>query len=153
VFVLPSQGAQYPGMGLELYRNHRGFARTLDNICEALDAHVEVSLREMMFAEPGSAVGELIHQTRYAQPALFAMGAGCPGRLKNSCRVIKSSRAAACGARMPAPAQLAGPFLHNPDGLTAWMLGHHGKRRGSGIQRTFRTCTVSPKPCVHPSIL
>ncbi len=28
-----------------------------------------------MFAEPGSAVGELIHQTTYTQPALFAMGA------------------------------------------------------------------------------
>jgi acyl transferase domain-containing protein/acyl-CoA synthetase (AMP-forming)/AMP-acid ligase II/acyl carrier protein len=75
VFVLPGQGAQYPGMGLDLYRKHRGFARTLDNICKALDAHLEVSLREVMFAEPGSAVGELIHQTSYAQPALFAMGA------------------------------------------------------------------------------
>jgi acyl transferase domain-containing protein/acyl-CoA synthetase (AMP-forming)/AMP-acid ligase II/acyl carrier protein len=75
VFVLPGQGAQYPGMGLDLYRNHRSFARTLDNICEALDAHLEVSLSEIMFAEPGSAVGELIHQTSYAQPALFAMGA------------------------------------------------------------------------------
>ena len=75
VFVLPGQGAQYPGMGLDLYRKHRGFARTLDNICEALDAHLEVPLREIMFAEPDSAVGELIHQTTYAQPALFAMGA------------------------------------------------------------------------------
>jgi mycoketide-CoA synthase len=75
VFVLPGQGAQYPGMGLDLYRKHRSFARTLDNICEALDAHLEVPLREIIFAEPGSAVGELIHQTSYAQPALFAMGA------------------------------------------------------------------------------
>ncbi len=75
VFVLPGQGAQYPGMGLDLYRKHPSFAHTLDSICEALDAHLEVSLREIMFAEPGSAVGELIHQTSYAQPALFAMGA------------------------------------------------------------------------------
>ncbi|MGO9103179.1 MAG: type I polyketide synthase, partial [Mycobacterium sp.] len=75
VFVLPGQGAQYPGMGLDLYRRHRTFARALDNICEAFDAHLEVSLREVMFAEPGSAVGELIHQTAYTQPAIFAMGA------------------------------------------------------------------------------
>ena len=75
VFVLPGQGAQYPGMGRELYEHNHVFADTVDNICEALDAHLEVSLREIMFAEPGSAVGELIHQTSYAQPALFAMGA------------------------------------------------------------------------------
>ena len=75
VFVLPGQGAQYPGMGRELYEHHRSFARTLDTICDALDAHLQVSLREVMFAEPGSAIGELIHQTSYAQPALFAMGA------------------------------------------------------------------------------
>ena len=41
----------------------------------ALDAHLEVSLREIMFAEPGSAAGALIHQTTYTQPALFAIGA------------------------------------------------------------------------------
>ena len=75
VFVLPGQGAQYPGMGRELYEHNHVFADSVDNICEALDAHLEVSLREIMFAEPGSAVGELIHQTSYAQPALFAMGA------------------------------------------------------------------------------
>ena len=74
VFVLPGQGAQYPGMGLDLYRHHRSFARTLDEVCEALDPHLEVPLREVMFAEPDSAVGELLHQTGYAQPALFAMG-------------------------------------------------------------------------------
>ena len=75
VFVLPGQGAQYPGMGRELYEHNHVFADTVDNICDALDSHLEVSLREIMFAEPGSAVGELIHQTSYAQPALFAMGA------------------------------------------------------------------------------
>ena len=75
VFVLPGQGAQYPGMGLDLYQHHRTFAHTLDEVCEALDAHLDVSLREVMFAQPGTAFGELVHQTAYAQPALFAMGA------------------------------------------------------------------------------
>ncbi len=75
VFLLPGQGAQYPGMGRELYEHHPVFARTLDDVCAALDAHLDVSLRELMFAESGSAAGELIHQTKYAQPALFAIGA------------------------------------------------------------------------------
>ncbi len=74
VFVLPGQGAQYPGMGQELYERHRTFARTLDEVCAALDVHLDVALREVMFAETGSAAGELLHQTVYAQPALFAFG-------------------------------------------------------------------------------
>ena len=76
VFVLPGQGAQYPGMGLELYRRHEGFARTLDEVCAALDEYLEIPLREVMFAESGSDAGQLVHQTAYAQPALFAFGVG-----------------------------------------------------------------------------
>ena len=74
VFVLPGQGAQYPGMGRELYGRHPTFARCLDEVCAALDVHLDVGLREVMFAEAGSAAGELLHQTVYAQPALFAFG-------------------------------------------------------------------------------
>ena len=75
VLVLPGQGAQYPGMGRDLYEHNHVFADTLDNICEAFDAHLEFPLREVMFAEPDTAVGELVHQTAYTQPAVFAMGA------------------------------------------------------------------------------
>ncbi len=75
VFVLPGQGAQYPGMGKELYQHHPVFARTLDDICAALDPYLEVPLRDIIFAEPDTATGDLIHQTTYTQPALFAMGA------------------------------------------------------------------------------
>jgi malonyl CoA-acyl carrier protein transacylase/acyl carrier protein len=76
VFVLPGQGSQYAGMGVGLYQCHRGFARVFDEVCAAVDQYLEVSLREVMFAESGSAVGELVHQTVYTQPALFAMGVG-----------------------------------------------------------------------------
>ena len=73
VFVLPGEGA-HPGMGLDLYRYHRTFAHTLDDVCAALDSHLEVALRDVMFAQPNTASAALLHQTAYAQPALFAMG-------------------------------------------------------------------------------
>ena len=75
VFVFPGQGAQYPGMGLDLYQHEPTFARTLDQVCAALDNHLEVPLRDVLFAQPPSTSAELLHQTAYAQPALFAVGA------------------------------------------------------------------------------
>jgi acyl transferase domain-containing protein len=73
VFVLPGEGA-HPGMGLDLYRYHRTFARTLDEVCAAFDNHLEVPLRDVMFTQPDTASAELLRQTAYAQPALFALG-------------------------------------------------------------------------------
>ncbi len=81
VFVFPGHGAQYPGMGQDLYRYYRTFAHTLDEVCAAFDNqdnqdnHPELPLRDVMFAQPDTASAELLHQTAYAQPALFALGA------------------------------------------------------------------------------
>ncbi len=74
VFVLPGQGAQYPGMGAQLYDRHPVFAATLDDVCAALDPHLDVALRDVMFAAPGTDLAALLQQTAYAQPALFAWG-------------------------------------------------------------------------------
>jgi len=73
VFVLPGQGAHH-GMGLDLYHYHRSFAHTLDEVCAALDDHLDVPLRDVMFAQPDTASAELLRQSAYAQPALFALG-------------------------------------------------------------------------------
>ncbi|WP_136625940.1 acyltransferase domain-containing protein, partial [Mycobacterium attenuatum] len=75
VFVFPGQGAQYPTMATALYHHHRTFAHALQEIWQAFDAHLEVSLQQVMLADPHTAAGQLINQTAYAQPALFAFGA------------------------------------------------------------------------------
>ncbi|MCV7079674.1 SDR family NAD(P)-dependent oxidoreductase [Mycobacterium szulgai] len=74
VFVFPGQGAQYPQMAAALYAGHRGFAEALDEVCAAFDPHLDVALAQVMFAAPDTAEAELLNQTAYAQPALFAVG-------------------------------------------------------------------------------
>ncbi|WP_264079264.1 acyltransferase domain-containing protein, partial [Mycobacterium szulgai] len=63
-------------MAADLYNHHRGFAAALDELCAALDPHLEVALSEVLRAAPETATGQLIHHTSYAQPALFAVGVG-----------------------------------------------------------------------------
>ena len=52
VFVFPGQGAQYPGMGAQLYRHHRGFARLVDECDQALAPWTGWSVRDVLCQEP-----------------------------------------------------------------------------------------------------
>ncbi|GAB3844848.1 hypothetical protein GCM10027610_060010 [Dactylosporangium cerinum] len=65
-FLCTGQGSQRPDMTI----NHPAFTAAFDAACTELDKHLDRPLREAM-ADPS-----LIHETRYAQPALFAVHVG-----------------------------------------------------------------------------
>ena len=69
VFLFPGQGAQYAGMGRELYESQPVFRRSVEECAELLKGELEQPLLEVLW---GGAT-ELLEQTAYTQPSLFAI--------------------------------------------------------------------------------
>ena len=70
VFVLPGQGAQYPGMGAQLYARHRVFAAALDECDAALRPWTGWSVREVLCQDPAA---PSLDRVDVVQPVLFAV--------------------------------------------------------------------------------
>ena len=71
-FLFTGQGAQYVNMGRTLYTTYPLFRQTIDRCDEILQPYLGRSLRTLLYPET-TADGDLIHQTAYTQPALFAI--------------------------------------------------------------------------------
>ena len=73
-FVLPGEGTQRAGMGSSLHAAFPAFAREFDRVANAFDTYLGRSLREVMFAEAGSAAAQLLGRTEFGQAAVFTLG-------------------------------------------------------------------------------
>ena len=69
VFVFPGQGSQRLGMGQQLYGRYPVFAQAFDEAVAALDPHLRSPLRQVIWGSDA----QLLQNTEFAQPALFAV--------------------------------------------------------------------------------
>ncbi|KYG11146.1 hypothetical protein BE21_58195 [Sorangium cellulosum] len=72
-FLFTGQGAQTPGMGRGLCAAWPAFREAFDRCVALFDRELDRPLREVMWAEPGSAEALLLDQTGFTQPALFTV--------------------------------------------------------------------------------
>ncbi|MBP2328656.1 acyl transferase domain-containing protein/NADPH:quinone reductase-like Zn-dependent oxidoreductase [Kibdelosporangium banguiense] len=109
--LFPGQGSQFPGMGLALAEAHPVFAETFDAVCARLDPLLGRSLRDVISTEP-----ELLAQTAWTQPALFAI------------EVAAAAAAAATGVR--------------PDYLIGHSVGELAAAYVAGVFSLDDACTL-----------
>ena len=74
-FLFPGQGTQYAGMARDLYQREAVFRTELDRCADALVPYLGLDLRSVLFCAAADVEknNSLLRQTRYTQPALFAV--------------------------------------------------------------------------------
>ncbi len=70
-FLFTGQGSQYVGMADSLARTEPVFRETLERCAAALEGQLPIRLLDLLFPGPGAE--SPIHDTEFAQPALFAI--------------------------------------------------------------------------------
>ncbi len=68
-FLFTGQGAQYAGMGRALYTSYPPFRARLDALAELMARHLPLALTDVLWG----AHCDQLNDTRYTQPALFAL--------------------------------------------------------------------------------
>ncbi|TDV43151.1 type I polyketide synthase [Actinophytocola oryzae] len=71
-FLFSGQGAQYAGMGAQLYATRPAFAAAVDECAELLVPELGLDLRDLLLGHDQDAEATL-RETRYTQPALFVV--------------------------------------------------------------------------------
>lgn len=71
-FMFTGQGCQHVGMGKKLYQSSKVFRLAVDKVAEAMQGHLDKPLIHVLFEKNK----DLLENTKYSQPAIFAIEYG-----------------------------------------------------------------------------